>query len=146
MPCLVLALQVLIGTALDALVPTQVPNDSWSAYIFTSRNLKTVTLWGTSLLCATLAWLGGLLFLYVLLSRYFLPATAHHSRSLYFDYTKADAVATAHFLPDVQYHKASLSEVSRSTHLPHLPRQSVVTLRYSQISFNNPKYGNIRFP
>lgn len=90
----------------------QVPSDSWLAHILTASNVKNVTLWGISFLCAALAWLGGCLFVYVLLSRYFLPATANYSRSLYFDYTKADAVATAHFLPDTQYHRASLSEVS----------------------------------
>lgn len=94
-----------------AAVLLQVPSDSWWAYVSSAGSLRNITLWGTSLLCAGLAWLGACLFLYVLLSRYFLPATAHYSRSLYFDYTQADAVATAHFLPDTQYNQAQQSEV-----------------------------------
>ena len=90
---------------------SQVPGDSWWAYVFSSGSLRNITLWGTSLVCAALAWLGACLFFYVLLSRYFLPETSHYSRSLYFDYTKADAVATAHFLPDTQYHQARSSQV-----------------------------------
>lgn len=102
---------VLHALASNAAVLLQVPSDSWWAYVFSAGSLRSITLWGTSLLCAGLAWLGACLLLYVLLSRYFVPATAYYSRSLYFDYTKADAVATAHFLPDTQYTQAQLSEV-----------------------------------
>lgn len=74
--------------------------------------VRTVTLLSISLFCAVLAWLGGATLFYLLLSKYFSPAAAHYSRNLYFDYTKADAVATAHFLPDVQYSRALTSPVS----------------------------------
>lgn len=90
-------------------------NDSWLNYLpATVTTLKTVTLLSTSAICAGLAWLGGSMLFYILLSRYFSPEAAHHSRSLYFDYTKADAVATAHFLPDIQYNRAMLSAAAAS--------------------------------
>lgn len=74
--------------------------------------VRTVTLLTLSGFCAMLAWLGGATLFYLLLSKYFSPAAAHYSRNLYFDYTKPDAVATAHFLPDVQYSRALASSVS----------------------------------
>ena len=74
--------------------------------------VRTVTLLALSGFCAMLAWLGGATLFYLLLSKYFSPAAAHYSRNLYFDYTKPDAVATAHFLPDVQYSRALASSVS----------------------------------
>ena len=98
---------------LHVAVRLQDDNDSWLNYLpATVTTLKTVTLLSTSAVCAGLAWLGGSMLFYILLSRYFSPEAAHHSRSLYFDYTKADAVATAHFLPDIQYNRAMLSAVS----------------------------------
>ncbi len=91
----------------------QADNDGWLNYLPSAlTTLRTVTLLSTSLLCAAVAWLGGTLLFYILLSRFFSPAAAHHERSLYFDYTKADAVATAHFLPESQYNRAYDSGVS----------------------------------
>lgn len=98
------------STNLDDAV--EVPDDSWWSNVLSAGSLRNITLWGISLFCVALVWLGTCLFFYVLLSRYYLPESAHHSRSLYFDYTKADAVATAHFLPDKQYHQARSSEAA----------------------------------
>lgn len=90
-------------------------NDGWLNYLPSAlTTLRTVTLLSTSLLCAAVAWLGGTLLFYILLSRFFSPAAAHHERSLYFDYTKADAIATAHFLPESQYNRAYNSEAAAS--------------------------------
>lgn len=90
-------------------------NDGWLNYLPSAlTTLKTVTLLSTSLLCAAVAWLGGTLLFYILLSRFFSPAAAHHERSLYFDYTKADAIATAHFLPESQYNRAYNSGAAAS--------------------------------
>lgn len=90
-------------------------DDGWLNYLPSAlTTLRTVTLLSTSLLCAAVAWLGGTLLFYILLSRFFSPAAAHHERSLYFDYTKADAIATAHFLPESQYNRAYNSEAAAS--------------------------------
>lgn len=100
----------------------QADNDGWLNYLPSAlTTLRTVTLLSTSLLCAAVAWLGGTLLFYILLSRFFSPAAAHHERSLYFDYTKADAIATAHFLPESQYNRAYNSEVSTVLLIGALP-------------------------
>ena len=92
----------------------QADSEGWLSHLPSAlTTLRTVTLLSTSVLCAAVAWLGGSLLFYILLSRYFSPTAAHHERSLYFDYTKADAVATAHFLPEAQYNRAWNSEVSK---------------------------------
>ncbi|KAL0051237.1 hypothetical protein WJX82_004180 [Trebouxia sp. C0006] len=93
----------------------QADNDGWLNYLPSAlTTLRTVTLLSTSFLCAAVACLGGTLLFYILLSRIFSPAAAHHERSLYFDYTKADAIATAHFLPESQYNRAYNSEAAAS--------------------------------
>ncbi len=112
-------------------------SDSWLNYLPSAlTTLKTVTLLSTSFLCAALAWLGGCLLVFILLSRYFSPAAAHHSRSLYFDYTKAEAVATAHFLPDAQYRQAALSPVSTAPlSMLRLKAQTVTNMHFAHLKY-----------
>jgi len=109
----------------------QADNDGWLNYLPSAlTTLRTVTLLSTSFLCAAVACLGGTLLFYILLSRIFSPAAAHHERSLYFDYTKADAIATAHFLPESQYNRAYNSEVSTVSLMGALSRMA--SIRVSQ--------------
>jgi hypothetical protein len=117
----------------------QADNDGWLNYLPSAlTTLRTVTLLSTSFLCAAVACLGGTLLFYILLSRIFSPAAAHHERSLYFDYTKADAIATAHFLPESQYNRAYNSEVSTVSLMGALSRMASIRVSQQKTPGNCP--------
>ena len=59
----------------------------------------------------TTALFGGFGLFSLLITRSFSPAIVYYEKPLYFDYTQADAIAVAHFLPTATYKKANGADV-----------------------------------
>lgn len=60
--------------------------------------MRSAALLAATMSCAAVACLGVALLVFLLVSRTFAPATAHIVRPLYFDYSEADATASASLL------------------------------------------------
>lgn len=67
--------------------------------IYAYAAMKAAVLLGSTLICATIAASGFSLLSFLLLTRTLAPATATYRTELFFDFTKADAVASAAFCP-----------------------------------------------
>lgn len=61
--------------------------------------MKAAVLLGSTLICASIAASGFFFLTFLLLTRTLTPAAASYRKELFFDFTKADAVASAAFCP-----------------------------------------------
>lgn len=61
--------------------------------------MKAAVVLGSTLICASISASGFFLLCFLLLSRTLAPAAATYRRELFFDFTKADAVASTAFCP-----------------------------------------------
>lgn len=82
-------------------------SESWLASSHRASAIRSGVLLALLVFSLTTALFGGFGLFSLLITRSFSPAIVYYEKPLYFDYTQADAVAVAHFLPAATYKKAN---------------------------------------